>query len=155
MVSLDQVIKKRGRDTDEGGSLHSKLIVALYRNSKNVVIGRIYVGSKNFTNSQMQEFGVVYDLRHAPKSPSNRTFIEPLVKYLEYLKDEEGSATGPSRLRPINQALAILRTEDLSMDDASSAFYWQGRQQGKKTGPITSRAIAAFSEAEMGRRFCA
>jgi hypothetical protein len=144
MVSLDQVIKKRGRDTDEGGSLHSKLIVALYRNSKDVVIGRVYVGSKNFTTSQMQEFGVVYDLRHAPKSPSSRTFIEPLVKYLEYLKDEEGSAMGTSRLRPINQALAMLRTQDLSMDDASSAFYWQGRERGKKAGPSLAAQLQHF-----------
>ncbi len=131
-VSLDQVIKKRGRDTDEGGSLHSKLIVALYRNSKNVVIGRVYVGSKNFTSSQMQEFGVVYDLRRAAKSPGNRLFTEHLVKYLEYLRDEEGSATGSPRLRPINQALEIFRTEALCVDDASCAFHWQGRQNGKQ-----------------------
>ena len=144
MVSLDQVIKKRGRDTDEGGSLHSKLIVAFYRDSKNVVIGRVYVGSKNFTNSQMQEFGVVYDLRHVPKSPNNRMFIEPLVKYLEYLRDEEASAIGTSRLRPINQALAILRTEELSLDDASCAFYWQGREQGKKRAPSLAAQLQHF-----------
>jgi hypothetical protein len=131
-VSLDQVIKKRGRDTHQGGSLHSKLIVALYRNSKKVVIGRIFVGSKNFTSSQMQEFGVIYDLRQAARSAGNRLLVEPLVKYLEYLRDEEGLGTGARRLQPINQALDLLGTEPLYVDDASCAFHWQGRQQGKK-----------------------
>jgi len=138
-VSLDQIIKKRGRDTHQGGSLHSKLIVALYKSSKNVVIGRIFVGSKNFTSSQMQEFGAVYDLRHAARTPGNRLLIDPLVKYLEYLRDEEGSGTGARRLRPINQALEIFRTETLCVDDASCAFHWQGRQQGKKQ----TRSLAA------------
>jgi hypothetical protein len=131
-VSLDQVIKKRGRDTDEGGSLHSKLIVALYKNSKNAVIGRVYVGSKNFTISQMQEFGVVYDLMQPPRQSGNRSFVESLVKYLEYLRDEEGTGTEARRLRPINQALELLRIGSLCVHDASCSLYWQGRQEDEK-----------------------
>jgi hypothetical protein len=131
LVSLDQVIKTRGRDSHQGGSLHSKLIVALYKNSEDVVIGRIYVGSKNFTSSQMHEFGVVYDLRRDPKHASNRSFIEPFVKYLKYLRDQEGSPAGSIRLRPINHALELFRTESFCIDDRGCAFHWQGRLQKK------------------------
>ena len=153
-VSLDQVIKKRGRDTHQGGSLHSKLIVALYRNSKNIVIGRIYVGSKNFTSSQMQEFGVVYDVRRAARSPGNRLFVEPLIEYLEYLRNEEGSGTGPRRLHPINQALELLdriavcgrRLVRISL---------AGSSRGQETNYIARRAIAASVETEVGWSFCA
>jgi hypothetical protein len=128
----------RGRDTHRGGSLHSKLILALYKNSKGIAIGRIFVGSKNFTSSQMQEFGVVYDLGPAARSSAHRSFVKPLAQYLEYLRDEEGAGTEAHRLRPINRALELLRTEALTVDDASCTFQWQGRQE--KTRPRRSLA---------------
>jgi hypothetical protein len=126
-LSLDQIIKSRGRDNQDGGSLHSKLIVALYKNSKDKFVGRVFVGSQNFTRSPMREFGAVYDLRYSSESGANRSFTNSLCRYLEYLRDVEVEAVGSRKAAPLDKAITLLRTKSLCVDDPSGAFHWQGR----------------------------
>jgi hypothetical protein len=137
-AALDQVVKRFGRDTGRGGSLHSKLLVALYRNSHDTIVGRVFIGSKNFTGSNMQEFGVVYDLRPASHRQRNRSFTEPLIEYLEYLRDEEARGTRKVRLGPLHTTIELLRRERLCVADDSCQFHWQGRGNGG--GPHRSLA---------------
>jgi hypothetical protein len=126
-TALDRVVKFLGRDTNSGGSLHSKLILALFKNSKDRVCGRLFIGSKNFTRSQMQEFGAVYDLNQDGKPGGDRTFTNSLRGYLEYLRDFEAPGVPQLKLAPLIKAIEILRTKPLYLSDSSCSFHWQGR----------------------------
>jgi hypothetical protein len=139
-LSLDQIIKSRGRDTQNGGSLHSKLILALYKSSAGRVAGRVFVGSKNFTRSQMQEFGAVYDLRQSSEPGANRSFTTSLCRYLQQLRDVEVADAGPRKVAPLNKAIELLRTKSLAIDDPSCAFHWQGREATRSHSLATQLA---------------
>lgn len=130
-TSVDQVVKSKGRDTQAGGSLHAKLIVAVYQNSKKSLLGRVYVGSKNFTLSKMSEFGAVYDLHPSTANAGNVAFTHSLTQYLEYLRDAEVGDANENKLVPIRRVIDLVRGARLRVANNSIAFHWQGRIKDK------------------------
>jgi hypothetical protein len=124
---LNSVVKKEGRANNLCGSLHGKVLVVLFKNEQGQYRGRLYVGSKNFTATAHDEFGLVVEFEPT-KSQQSDTFCKPLTDYLSYLQDWEAARVRTEeKLRPLHDALRILKTKRFRCVIPDLEFHWQGR----------------------------
>jgi hypothetical protein len=122
---LNSVIKKEGRQTSTGGSLHAKFMLVLFKNARDEYIARVFVGSKNLTTATFQEFGLVASLEQASAADK---FTSSVADYLAYLRDFEGAGvTSPGKLRPLMQAIGILKKNRFCCTLPEAQLHWQGR----------------------------
>lgn len=136
-LSLDSVIKFAGRDSHKSGSLHSKIILAIYKDHKERVCGRLYIGSKNFTLSNCKEFGAIYDLQ----PDQNKLFHQDLVSFLSYLSsDEINNTSSTNRLsNRFTNVIQMVQKNALSVTDQSLRLFWQGRFRKKNDNTIANQ----------------
>lgn len=136
-LSLDSVIKFAGRDSHKSGSLHSKIILAVYKNHKESVCGRLYIGSKNLTLSNCKEFGAIYDLQ----PNQNKVFHRDLISFLKYVSSEEVNNNSSSNHLTIRftNIIQMVQKNALSVADQSLRFFWQGRFTNRNDNTIANQ----------------
>lgn len=124
---LNSVVKKEGRSNNSCGSLHGKVVVALFKDAKGCYRGRLYVGSKNFTHANYDEFGLVAEFEQIKRGQSD-VFTRNLAGYLQYLHDWESTRVKvPDKIRPLRQVLEVLNTRKFKCVVKDAQFHWQGR----------------------------
>lgn len=128
----DHVVKNIASIKNVRGSLHSKLLLAIYTNEDACVCGRLYVGSRNFQHSYMQEFGVVFHLEK--NKNGNIEFTENMLHFLKDLRKNEGSKSAADKLKPLEQSIKFIEKHSLTIKNKNAQFHFQSRfSEGNKT----------------------
>jgi len=124
---LNSVVKKEGRQSGLGGSLHSKFLLVLFKDSQHRYLGRVFVGSKNLTAATFQEFGLVMELEQCAAATSDQPSAA-VARYLVYLRDFEAANVGSSeKLIPLRSAISIFNKARFRCVMPGVEIHWQGR----------------------------
>jgi hypothetical protein len=123
---LRSVVKKEGRANNLCGSLHAKVVFALFHDGDSTYRARVYIGSKNLTDTLFNEFGMVAELEQT-NAPSD-AFTQSLTDYLRYLQAWEATRVRvEDKLQPLRKALNVLRKRRFRCVVPGARFHWQGR----------------------------
>lgn len=124
---LNAVVKKEGRANNSCGSLHGKVLIALFKGVKGDYRGRVYVGSKNFTQTDYDEFGLVAEFEQT-RSAQGDAFCGGVEAYLIYLHAYETiRVKNHNKLDPLRTALEVLKSGRFRCVVPNAQFHWQGR----------------------------
>lgn len=147
---LRSVIKKEGRANNLCGSLHAKVVFALFYDGDRTYRARVYIGSKNLTDTLFDEFGLVAELEQT-NAPSD-AFTRSLTGFLQYLQNWEAARVQvEDKLQPLRRALNVMREKRFRCVIPGARFHWQGRLLRQDQGPAwTSLAMAVPGWLERG-----
>ena len=127
-LALHCVVKKEGRANNNCGSLHGKVVIALFQDDHRNHRARLYVGSKNLTDTPYEEFGVVVDLEEVKANDADPVSLS-VAAYLRYLHDWEGAHVQVStKLDPLRMVLDVLQKRRFRCSLPGVQFHWQGRR---------------------------
>lgn len=117
-------VASRIRRSKTRGSLHSKFILAIYKNEEGVRYGRLYIGSRNFTSGTSRELGVVLELS---AYGSNERLNKDLLSFMRSALLPELDGASSSKVAVIEKAIALISKHKLSVKDPDIRFFWQSR----------------------------
>lgn len=147
---LRSVVKKEGRANNICGSLHSKVVFALFHDGERTYRARVYIGSKNLTDTLFDEFGLVAELEQTDALSDE--FTHSLTGFLQYLQDWEAARVQVAdKLQPLRKALNVMREKRFRCVIPGARFHWQGRLLRQDQRPTwTSLAITVPAWLERG-----